>query len=93
MSVSFDEKPKNTARKGIFDMWKSSLYQGVTLSELDNPLVHTTATDPPKAVVSWHEAKNKHAKNVAFLGDDYHINAFLHCYIDDVKFDGEREGI
>ncbi len=93
MNDSFNEKSERTTRKGLHDMWGSDLYQGAAWSDLDNPLVHTTTATTPKDVISWHDAKHNHAKNKSSLGSDYHINAFIHCYIDDIKFDGEREGI
>lgn len=80
-------------RPGIADLWNSKLYENAVWTELDNPLVRTTAEVPPAMVVAWHDAKRIHKRHVAAGNRDYRVKAFIHCCIDDQKFDGEHEGI
>ena len=83
----------NKPRASVSDLWNSSLYEGANWTELDNPEVASTAKGMPTAVIPWHEAKRTHKHKMAKGLRDYHVDAFIHCYIDDQKFDGEREGI
>lgn len=80
-------------RPGIGDLWNSGLYEGAIWTELDNPQTSTTAKKAPNSVISWPEALSLHRRNVRTGNGDYHIDAFIHCYIDDRKFDGSRGGI
>ena len=80
-------------RPGVHDLWNSELYEGADWTDLDNPRVYCTAAKPPNGIISWHDAKSRHKRNIAAGDYNYHINAFIHCCIDDQKFDGEREGI
>lgn len=80
-------------RPGIGDLWNSGLYEGAVWTELDNPQTSTTAKESPKSVISWPGALRLHRRNVRAGNGDYHIDAFIHCYIDDQKFDGSRGGI
>lgn len=80
-------------RAGLVDIWNSTLYENAQWTELDNPVVASTVQAVPTSIVPWHEAKRIHKRNIAKGSPDYHIDAFIHCYLDDHKFDGEREGI
>lgn len=86
---TWEERPRN----GLTDQWNSKLYENAEWTDLDNPIVHSTAEEPPSAVVPWHDAKRIHKREVARGNRSYRIRAFIHCCIDDRKFDGEREGI
>lgn len=46
-----------------------------------------------EAVISWPDAKCTHKSRIVTGNREYHVEAFIHCYVDGVKFDGEREGI
>lgn len=84
---------ENTVRPGMKDMWNSFMLVGAKYAEGDIPICPCTANDPPKAVISWPEAKALHAKKMKAGELDYSIDAFIHFYIDDCKFDGPRVGI
>lgn len=92
MNEPFNDGSKNL-RPGLSDLWNARLYEGAEWTELDNPKVRCTAMKLPKAVVPWHKAKRIHKKMIAAKDRNYHVGAFIHCCIDDQKFDGEREGI
>lgn len=80
-------------RHGLNDLWNAELYEGAEWTNLDNPKVECTAAELPGTVVPWHEAKRMHKRLIATKARGYHVDAFIHCCIDDQKFDGEREGI
>lgn len=81
------------SRPGLSDLWNSRLYEGAKWTELDNPKVRCATAKLPQAVISWHNAKRLHKRRISAGERDYHVPAFIHCCIDDQKFDGEREGI
>lgn len=80
-------------RAGLNDLWNSELCEGAEWTNLDNPKVYCTATQPPENITSWIRAKELHKRNIAIGNKNYHENSFIHCCIDDQKFDGENEGI
>lgn len=87
---------RNIIRPGLKDMWNSYMVAGVKSeewSENDIPFCPTTAADLPQSLVSYSTAKTLHRKMLIQKGSDYHINAYLHCYIDDSKFDGPFNSI
>lgn len=86
-------KSQFSMRRGIHDLWKSDLYVGAEFAELDNPRVLSTAAEPPKCVISWPDAKRLHKAHMRSGEENYHVNAYIHCYTDDQYFDGPREGI
>jgi len=58
----------------------------------DIPVCPTTAKLLPKELVSYTKAKSIHKKMIA-SDSDYHIDSYVHFYIDDHKFDGKRSSI
>jgi len=80
-------------RKGILDMWNAFMVQGATFSPNDIPLCPTTAVSLPFRLISYDEAKSIHRKEMRRGNSDYHVDAFIHFYIDDQKFDGKQSSI
>ena len=80
-------------RPGINDLWGADLVRGASWSDLDNPINPNVATRRVNAVISLHDAKTLHRRKMAEGDTDYHVSAHVHLYIDDAKFDGEREGV
>ncbi len=78
------------SRAGLIDMWNAYMVEKATFSIHDIPLCPTTATKVPEKLIGYDEAKNIHKKMTSEKKSDYHINAFIHFYIDDSKFDGHR---
>lgn len=58
----------------------------------DMPICPCTANSIPNKLISYTEAKHIH-KLHKHTDPQYHINAFIHFYIDDQKFDGPQCGI
>lgn len=80
-------------RKGCKDMWNAFMVRGAVFSPNDIPCCPTTAVAIPTSIVSYEEAKAIH-KNAKHNGHtDYHVYAYIHFWIDDQKFDGNRKGI
>ena len=77
-------------RTGLVDMWNAYMVENATFSTNDIPLCPTTAKKVPERLIGYDEAKTIHKKMLREHKIDYHINAFIHFYIDDSKFDGKR---
>lgn len=69
------------------------MVQGARFSSHDIPLCPTTASAPPKRLISYCDAKTIHRKEMKCGNFDYQVDAFIHFYIDDQKFDGKRSSI
>ena len=82
-----------TTRDGLKDMWNAFMVRGAVFSSNDIPLCPTTATALPTKLISYDEAKSIHNKEMRRGNRDYHVDAFIHFYIDDQKFDGKRTSI
>ncbi len=82
-----------TSRSGLHDMWNAFMVNGAKFSDNDIPLCPTTAKSLPVSLISYDEAKTIHRKEMQRGNRDYHVDAFIHFYIDDQKFDGKRTSI
>ena len=80
-------------RNGCADMWNAFMVQGAEfVLESDIPVCPCTAKDIPQKLISYVEAKHLHKINHNSR-PDYHIDAYVHFYIDDQKFDGPRSSV
>lgn len=75
------------------DLWNASLCKGAEWTANGLPKVRTTASALPSKMIAWPEAKRLHRMNIAAGNHLYRIHAFIHCYVDDQKFDGKRTSI
>ena len=92
MKKLFDKAMK-AIRRGIVDVWNAFMVEGASYGVHDIPICPTTAWTLPSLLISWPEAKRLH-KRARRKGDkEYHIAAFIHFYVDDIKFDGVRSSI
>ena len=83
---------ENATRGGIKDLWNAYLLEGAEWTKNGNPVVKTTATEQPKAVVSYKDAKcidKLKRKNEP----NYKVDAFIHFYLDDEQFDCKTSGL
>jgi len=87
------QKFKQNIRPGCTDMWNAFMVDGAEfVYGSDMPICPCTADCIPIKLISYVEAKHLcklHLKN----NPDYHLDAFVHFYIDDQKFDGPQSGI
>lgn len=79
-------------RRNLKDIWNAFMVKEAVFSENDIPICPTTSDTIPKRLVSYREAKtifNSRKKTEP----DFHEGAFVHFYLDDQVFDGEKTGI
>ena len=86
-------KTLKAIRGGIVDIWNAFMLIGAVFDAHDIPFCPTTAKQIPKQLISWPEAKRLHKRAIRRGEKDYRISAFIHFYVDDIKFDGVRSGI
>lgn len=75
-------------RSGCKDVWNAFMAEGAVFGIHDIPFCPTTAITIPNHMVTWEEAKQIHKKHLVHGDTDYHEDAFVNWYIDDIKFDG-----
>lgn len=86
-------KTPKAVRNGIVDIWNAFMLEGAFFDVHDIPICPTTANRLPSQLVSWPEAKRIHKRALRRGDSDYHVTAFIHFYVDDIKFDGFRSSI
>lgn len=81
-------------RQGCQDIWNAFMVSNAEFTPTtDIPICSCTATNPPVQLISYEDAKSIY-KNKLRSGDtSFFINAFIHFYIDDQKFDGKQSSI
>ncbi|SEG30336.1 protein of unknown function [Eubacterium ruminantium] len=79
-------------RSGLADIWNAFMVENASFSKNDIPFCPTTTIDIPKRLIGFDEAKTIHKKMLR-KDKNYHIEGFIHFYIDDSKFDGKRNSI
>lgn len=84
---------KNSVRAGCKDVWNAFMAQGAIFSPNDIPFCPTTAKEIPQALVSYTEARAIYNRQIKHGNKNFFVNAFVHFYQDDYKFDGKRCGI
>ena len=75
------------------DMWNAFMLTGAKFSPNDIPLCPSTAKSLPARLISYDDAKTVHRREIRKGNTDYHVNAFIHFYIYDQKFDGKMSSI
>lgn len=80
-------------RRGIVDVWNAFMVQGASFGAHDIPFCPTTAKSIPRNLMSWPEAKRIHRRECRRGNGNYHIDAFVHFYVDDFRFDGPMSSI
>lgn len=86
-------KLKTNIRPGCQDLWNAFMVDGAEFTYgSDMPLCSCITKDIPQSLISYDDAKHIHKINIK-SNSDYHINSYVHFYIDDQKFDGKRSSI
>lgn len=80
-------------RSGLHDIWNAYMVKDAYFSSHDIPFCPTTATELPSKLISYYDAKSIHRREIKRGHHDYRVNAFIHFYIDDQKFDGKKSSI
>ena len=91
--LSNDLNNYNKPRKGSKDIWNASLLEGATYTEgNDIPICLKCNGSIPEGLIGSDEAAGNHKKN-SKNNPDYQVKKYIHSYIDDQKFDGNRSSI
>lgn len=80
-------------RAGCKDVWNAFMVKGATFSENGIPFCPTTAREIPQSLISYTEARAIYNRQMKRGNKNFFVNAFVHFYQDDYKFDGARCGI
>lgn len=75
-------------RTGCKDVWNAYMCKNACYDSFDIPNCPTTATELPKRIITWVEAKSIYKKRMSKRDSDFYEDAFVCWYIDDYKFDG-----
>lgn len=82
-----------SVRKGIVDIWNAFMVAGAKMCDEDIPLCPCTLKDEPQRLVSWPEAKRIRKQELRRGNREFHVEALVHFYVDDQKFDGLFTGV
>jgi hypothetical protein len=80
----------NETRKGCKDVWNAFMCDGAVFAHSDIPHCPMTATELPKSMINWEEAKAIYKKHRIKGETDFYNDSYVCWYIDDYKFDGPR---
>ena len=75
------------------DMWNAFMVKGAKFSENGIPFCPTTASALPDNLISYTKAREMYNRHVKLGYKNFFVNAFVHFYQHDYKFDGSRCGI
>ena len=73
---------KNATRKGCKDIWNAFMCEGADFtshSRIDIPFCPTTATEIPKDIITWDEAKRLYRNALARKDKELCINYSVGC--------------
>ena len=86
---------KAKIRAGCKDIWNAFMAKGANFQTNSNdiPFYPTTADELPSRLISYSKAKTLYNNCKKNQIKDFEIDAFVHFYTDDQKFDGKRSGI
>lgn len=89
-----DTPTSSTAiRTGCIDLWNAFMVKDAEFTTgTDMPMCFCSSTAIPTELISYEDAKHLHKMN-SKNNPDYHVDAYIHFYIDDQKFDGKRTSI
>ena len=84
---------KTKIRNGCKDIWNAFMVDGADfVIGSDIPVCPCTTDIVPSKLISYVNAKHYHKHNIT-KDPNYHVDAFVHFYLDDQKFDGPQSGI
>lgn len=81
-------------RQGCKDIWNAFMVRDSEFAPTtDIPVCSCIITNPPIQLISYVDAKALYNKKLRSGDTSFFINAFIHFYIDDQKFDGKQSSI
>lgn len=84
---------KTKIRTDCRDVWNAFMVKGADFSKNGIPFCPTTAKEIPVELISYTEARAMYNRRVKAGDQNFFVNAHVHFYKDDYKFDGSRCGI
>lgn len=85
---------KNKTRKGCQDLWNAFMVKDcIFSSKSDIPVCSCKVETPPVELISYEDAKSLYKKEMKAGNLNFHVNSYVHFYIDDQKFDGKQSSI
>jgi len=75
------------------NVWNAFMARGATFSSNGIPFCPTTAKEIPRELISYTEARATYNRRMKRGDKNFFVNAFVHFYQHDYKFDGARCGI
>ena len=69
------------------------MVDGAQMCDQDIPLCPNTLSDEPQRLISWPTAKRIYNQEMRRGNRDFRVDALVHFYVDDNKFDGVFSGI
>ncbi|MBR6366081.1 MAG: DUF4417 domain-containing protein [Lachnospiraceae bacterium] len=81
-------------RPGCVDLWNSFMVKDASFcfpSEI--PICPCTMDEPPVQLIAYDDAKTLYNKEMKKGNPFFKVNAWIHFYIDDQKFDGKESSI
>lgn len=83
----------NKPRIGSKDIWNAQLLEGATYTEgSDMPICYQCNGTIPNGLDGYDDALSLD-KRLVRKDPNYHVDSYIHTYMDDQKFDGNRSGI
>lgn len=83
----------NPPRSGCHDMWNAFMFKGAEfVLGSDIPVCNSTKEIIPHELISFEDAKHIYKSKIREC-PTFFVDAFIHFYIDDQKFDGTTSGI
>lgn len=80
----------NGTRTGCRDIWNAFMCEDAIFAHNDIPNCPTTATELPKFIINWEEAKAIYRRHRVKGEADFKNDAYVCWYLDDYRFDGLR---
>ena len=75
------------------DVWNAFMVKGATFSESGIPFCPTTVKELPRQLISYTKAREIYNRQIKRGNKSFTVDAFVHFYQHDYKFDGNRCGI
>lgn len=81
------------SRKSNKDIWNAFMVKKASFDIGTDMPICISSDIVPTTLISFDEAKNVYKNELKRNHFDFHVNAYIHFYIDDYKFDGKRSSI
>ena len=81
-------------RSGCSDVWNAFMVKGASYTMAsDMPMCPCTTSTIPKRLISYDDAKTIYNKETKLGNNSFTVDAYIHFYLDDYKFDGKQSSI